>query len=217
MNLELLFNATRISGDSIFYETAIAHADKTIKNHFRKDGGSFHVVDYDPETGEVNEKVTHQGLNDESAWSRGQAWDLYGFTVCYRETKDVNYLNQAIKIAEFMGKHSNLPEDQIPYWDYNAPPGEETPRDASAAAITASALYELKNYVKGVDEKKYLQWAHDIIKSLSSEVYLAEPETNNGFLLKHSVGSKPHNVEVDVPLNYADCYFLEALSRQEKL
>lgn len=217
MNLELLFHATRISGDSTFYNIAVEHADKTIKNHFRKDGSSFHVVDYDPETGEINEKVTHQGLNNESAWARGQAWGLYGYTVTYRETNDSDYLDQAIEIAEFMRNHPNLPKDKIPYWDYNAPGREETPRDVSAASITASALYELQKYVDVEKKEVYRSWADQIMQSLKSETYLAEIGTNQGFLLNHSVGSKPHKVEVDVPLNYADYYFLEALLRQGEI
>lgn len=216
MNLELLFHATKISGDSAFYKIAVQHADNTIENHFRRDGSSYHVVDYDPSTGEVNEKVTHQGLTDDSAWARGQAWGLYGYTVAYRETNDRDYLNQAIQIAEFMRNHTNLPKDKIPYWDFNAVGGEETPRDVSAAAITASALYELDEYVDSRRKGLYKRWADQIMQSLVSDKYLAEIGTNEGFLLQHSVGSKPHNVEVDVPLNYADYYFLEALLRQQR-
>ena len=216
MNLELLFHATKISGDSKYYEIAVTHADNTIKNHFRPDFSSYHVLDYNKETGEIKARNTHQGFSDESAWARGQAWGLYGFVVCYRETKNEKYLDQAIKIANFIKDHPELPKDYIPYWDYNAPKTKDTPRDASAAAITASALYELSTFMPG-EKDIYLDFANNIMLSLSSPKYFAEKNTNKGFLLKHSVGSLPHNVEVDVPLNYADYYFLEALHRSSTL
>ena len=216
MNLELLFHATKISGDSTFYKIAISHANETLENHFRTDNSSYHVLNYDTSNGTVLNRNTHQGLADDSAWARGQAWGLYGFTVCYRETKDKKYLEQAQKIADFIKNHPNLPEDKIPYWDYNAPNETTTERDASAAAITASALYELSDLLESKGSK-YKAFANEIMASLSSPDYFADHGTNGGFLLKHSVGSLPHNVEVDVPLNYADYYFLEALYRLKKL
>ncbi|MDO5980164.1 glycoside hydrolase family 88 protein [Flavivirga spongiicola] len=216
MNLELLFHASKISGDSKYYDIAISHANNTIKNHYRDDFSSYHVLDYNKQTGEIEARNTAQGYADESAWARGQAWGFYGFMVCYRETKDEKYLEQAIKIANFIKNHPQLPKDKIPYWDYDAPKTKDTPRDASAAAITASALYELSTFVKE-DREMYLDFADTIMSSLSSSDYFAEKETNKGFLLKHSVGSIPHGVEIDVPLNYADYYYLEALYRSKTL
>lgn len=215
MNLELLFWASRISGDSAFYNIAVTHATTTLQNHFRADNSSYHVLDYDTVTGRVIERVTHQGYSDESAWARGQAWGLYGYTVAYRETKDERFLKQAVRIADFMLNHPNLPADKIPYWDFNGPsiPNEE--RDASAGAITASALIELSQYVAGGDA--YLNAASTILKSLSSPRYMAKPGTNHGFLLMHSTGHKPAKSEINVPLIYADYYFLEALLRYKKL
>ncbi len=215
MNLELLFWATKVSGDSSFYNIAVTHALTTLKNHFRSDYSSYHVVDYDTVTGKVKQRVTHQGHADESAWARGQAWALYGYTMTYRETKDKRFLEQAIRIADFMLSHPNLPKDKVPYWDYNAPgiPNEE--RDASAAAILASALLELQQYVDS--GKKYKDAATFILGSLASPEYLAAPGSNQGFLLMHSTGHKPHKSEIDVPLIYADYYFLEALIRYKKL
>ncbi|PCH76640.1 MAG: glucuronyl hydrolase [Flavobacteriaceae bacterium] len=213
MNLELLFHATRISGDSTYYNIAIRHANNTLKNHFREDSSSYHVLDYDLESGAIVARNTHQGYADESAWARGQSWGLYGFTVMYRETKDTRYLEQAVKIANFIKNHPNLPEDQIPYWDFNVKAEKDTPRDASAAAITASALLELCTYVDEDSNKIYKDWAIEIIRALSSKAYLAEKGTNNGFLLKHSVGSLPHNSEINAAINYADYYYLEALNR----
>jgi len=217
MNLEMLFEATKISGDSTFYNIAVTHANTTIKNHFRDDYSSYHLLDYDPETGHILKRNTAQGYKDESAWARGQAWGLYGFTIMFRETKETIYLNQANHIADFIINHKNLPEDKVPYWDYDAPVTKETPRDASAAAITASALYELSLYVDGDLKELYLTSANTIIETLSNEPYLAEVGTNEGFLLKHSTGHLPMDSEIDVPLNYADYYFLEALLRQRDM
>lgn len=212
MNLELLFWATRETGDSTFYNIAVTHANNTIKNHFRADNSSYHVLNYDPLTGSIQEKKTAQGLADESAWT--QAWGLYGFTVMYRETKDKKYLEQAEKIAAFMLNHPNLPEDKIPYWDFDAEAGPETKRDASAAAITASALLELKDFTMNDQLRTgYMQNAIAMIHILSSSTYLSEKGINGGFLLKHCVGHLPANSEVDVPLTYADYYFIEALKR----
>ena len=216
MNLELLFEASKISGDSTFWKIAIDHANTTMENHYREDNSSVHVVDYDPETGDVKVKVTHQGYSDESAWARGQAWGLYGFVICYRETKDQKYLDQANKVAEFVINHPNTPEDFIPYWDYDTPDIPDTPRDASAAAIIASALLELSTYVDN-QSARYFSHAENILKNLSSDEYLASPGTNNNFLLKHCTGNKPGDSEIDVPLVYGDYYFLEAILRYKEL
>nr|WP_052662303.1 glycoside hydrolase family 88 protein [Bacteroides acidifaciens] len=211
MNLELLFEATRLSGDSTYYNIAVLHADKTLKNHFREDGSSYHVVDYNPETGEVLKRCTAQGYSDDSAWARGQAWAIYGYTMCYRYTHRPAYLNQAKKIYEFIFTNSNLPEDLIPYWDFDALNIPKELRDVSAAAITASALYELSVFS---NNKEYKETADKIMKTLSSPAYRAEIGENHYFLLMHSVGSFPDCAEIDVPLSYADYYYLEALRRK---
>lgn len=212
MNLEMLFVASRLSGDKRFYDIANQHALKTLENHFRSDHSSYHVIDYHPD-GTIRKKNTHQGYSHESAWSRGQAWGLYGFTMSYRETKNPKYLEKAKQIANFFFTHPNMPEDMVPYWDFNAPniPNEE--RDASAAAIAASALLELCLYDTG-NREMYLSWVDKALISLSSEAYRA---TTPPFLLRHSVGSKPHNSEIDEPLIYADYYFVEALQRRKSL
>ena len=216
MNLEFLNWASRVSGDSKYADISKIHANTTLKHHFRKDNSSYHVIDYDPETGAVRNKHTHQGANHESAWARGQAWGLYGYTLMYRDTKDKAYLNQARKIAAFILDNPNLPEDGIPYWDYSVS-GPDVPRDASAAAITASALLELSGMVKGKESKRYLQAAEHILTSLSSPAYKAATGTNGGFLLMHSTGHLPGNSEIDVPLSYADYYYVEALIRYKQL
>ncbi|GAA0554336.1 glycoside hydrolase family protein [Chitinophaga japonensis] len=216
MNLELLTWATKTSGDRSFKKIAETHANTTIKNHFREDYSSYHVVDYDPANGAVLEKVTHQGAADNSAWARGQVWGLYGYTMMYRETRNKAYLDQAKHIADFVLNHPNLPKDMVPYWDFNAPGIPDAPRDASAAAVAASALLELSRYASGKDAARYWQAAEQMLTSLCSPAYLAAAGTNNDFILMHSVGSFPHHSEVDVPLTYADYYFVEALLRYKQ-
>ncbi|QIP12782.1 glucuronyl hydrolase [Spirosoma aureum] len=215
MNLEFLFWAARESGNKQFRDIAITHADNTLKNHFRPDYSSYHVICYNPD-GTVAAKKTAQGAADGSAWARGQAWGLYGYTVMYRETKDKKYLDQARHIADFYLNHPNLPADKIPFWDFNAPniPNEE--RDASAGAITASALLELSTY-GGPSAKTYYQSAVKMLQSLASPAYKANLGENNNFILKHSVGHKPGKSEVDTPIIYADYYFLEGLLRYDTL
>jgi len=215
MNLELLFWAFNESNDSIFYNVAVNHANTTLKNHFRSDYSSYHVIDYDTITGEAVKKNTHQGLSHESAWSRGQAWALYGYTMCYRETGLPQFLEQAKNVANYIFSHTNLPEDLIPYWDYDAPEIPDEPRDVSAATVTASALYELSLYDKENSER-HISRANKIIDSLNKS-YLAKEGGDYGFILLHSTGSKPGKFEVDKPLSYADYYFLEALLRKNKL
>lgn len=212
MNLELLFWASDYTKNPKYREIALRHADTTMKNHYRADYSSYHVIDYDTITGEVRSKGTFQGFADESAWARGQAWGLYGYIVCYRYTKDQKYLDFAENIADYIMKNVKT-EDKIPYWDYNAPDIPNAPRDASAAAITASALLELKDMVK--DGSKYYDYAETILKNLSGEQYLAKKGENKGFILMHSVGHLPANSEIDTPLNYADYYYLEALKRMK--
>lgn len=213
MNIEMLEWASLNSSDKSFADIARNHANSTIKNHFRPDYSSYHVLDYDLNTGEVRKKVTAQGVSDSSAWSRGQGWALYGYTMMYRFTKDPVYLKQAQGIAKFILNHPNLPKDKIPYWDFDAPEIPNALRDVSAGSIYASALLELGQYTSGKEKQNYVNAAKTMLKSLSSPKYRAALGTNGGYLLKHSVGSIPHNNEIDVPLTYADYYFVEALLR----
>ena len=196
MNLELLFEATKLSGDSTFYNIAVKHADTTMANHFRADNSCYHVVDYDPASGEVRKKQTAQGYADESSWARGQAWAVYGYTSCFRETGDSTYLDFACHIGDMIMDKVKT-DDAIPYWDYDAPVTPETPRDASAAAVTASGMLELSTMVS--DGQKYFDYAEKILKSLSSPAYLAKPGENCGFILMHSTGSLPNGSEIDTP------------------
>lgn len=213
MNLELLFAATRLTKDSSYYKIAVAHADKTLANHFRNDGSSYHVVNYNPKTGAVISKKTRQGYSNESAWARGQAWGLYGYILCYRETKLKRYLDQANKIARFLLQHPRLPKDKIPYWDFDAPNIPYALRDASAAAILATALLELTTYTSGSTKELYYNSAQFFIHYLSQPNYRTALGEKHNFLLKHGVGWFSANSEVDVPLTYADYYYLEAIIR----
>jgi unsaturated chondroitin disaccharide hydrolase len=213
MNLELLLWTSEFTGNPKYKEIAINHANTTMKNHFRADYSSYHVISYNPETGDVESKGTLQGFSDESSWARGQAWGLYGFTVMYRYTKDIKYLNLAHHIAANIMNHPNKTKDLIPYWDYNAPTIPNAPRDASAAAITASALLELSTMVEGIEKRSYFSYAETILKNLSTPNYLAKKGENGGFILKHSVGFLKKGVDVDSPINYADYYYLESLVR----
>ncbi len=229
MNLELLFFASKVTGDDRYKKIALSHAENTMKHQIRDDFSSYHVVCYDSQTGKVLSRETAQGYANNSTWARGQSWGIYGFTMTYRETQDPRYLNVATKMADYYINNEDLPSDYVAYWDFNANQNGYNPsvrskakemptnyRDASAAAVTASALLELSTF-KGVDAKKYRDAGVKILKSLSGSAYFAKYGTNGGFLLRHSVGSIAHGVEIDVPLVYADYYYLEALNRYKKI
>ncbi|AUP78510.1 glycoside hydrolase family protein [Flavivirga eckloniae] len=236
MNLELLYKAEKLSGDTSFKKIANVHANSTIKHHYRPDYSSYHSIVFNPETGDLIKKKTSQGYSDNSSWSRGQAWGLYGFTMCYRETKNMEYLEMAKNIAAYIMNSKFIPEDKVPLWDYhvgqeNYNPDIEIPvekfgkmRDVSAAAITASAFFELSTLVE-INAEHYYNYANDIVNVLSTDKYRAAKEEKNYFILKHSVGSIPHHVyynepnagQVDQPINYADYYFLEALVRKKEI
>lgn len=217
MNLEMLEWASKAFNDTVYSHVAETHANTTLKNHFRDDYSSYHVVSYDTITGQVEKKNTAQGYSDDSAWARGQGWALYGYTMMYRETGNEKYLQQAEGIADFILHHPNLPEDKIPYWDFDAPDIPNAKRDASAGALICSALIELSGYVPAEKSKEYLDVAETQLRSLSSPAYRAGLGENGNFLLKHSVGHMPNGTEVDVPLTYADYYYVEAMMRMKKL
>jgi hypothetical protein len=212
MNLELLTQAHKLCGVDSLLNVALTHANTTMKNHFRPDFTTWHVVDYEPETGDIRMKVTHQGYADDSAWARGQAWAVYGYTMMYREVSEPAYLAQAENIAKMLLER--LPEDGIPYWDFDSPDAPDSQRDAPAGAIIAPSFVELAGYTADKKlSKELMKMAEKQIRTLASPEYLAEKDRNGYFLLKHSVGSYPSNTEVNVPLTYADYYFLEALLR----
>ena len=224
MNLEMLCFMTRETGEQRFERVARRHADTTMKNHFREDFSTYHVVSYDTITGQPHAKNTHQGYSDGSAWARGQAWGLYGYTMMYRETHHPAYLHQAQQIAKFLMNHPRLPADKVPFWDFDAPEivngdlaNSPCKRDASAAAIMASALIELSQLDQSAMAPQWLALAEQQMRSLSSPAYLAEEGEQGGFILKHGVGHMPAKSEVDVPLTYGDDYYEEALIRLKQL
>jgi len=212
LNLEMLFEASILTGDNTYKNIAISHANKTLKNHFRQDYSTWHVVDYNPEDGSVFKKLTHQGISNESSWARGQSWALYGYTMCYRYTKNPKYLEHAKRIASFITE--NLPDDFVPIWDFDIKDNTIMHKDASAAALYASAYLELYSYTNNTEYKKL---ATNILKSLSTDKYFSTYGKNRGFLLEHSVGNFPRNTEIDTPINYADYYYLEALLRLKSI
>ena len=221
MNLEMLCFASatcRAKGDRAnadrFLKIAMSHADVTMRHHFRPDGGCYHVLDYDQETGRVKGIMRGQGASCETAWARGQSWAIYGYTMMYRQTGMRRYLDFAMKLADYAMGHPNMPADGVPYWDYGAP-GEE--RDTSAGAVMASALLELSRYVGEEGRVRYRAFAVKQLASLASDAYLSKGEEIGHFLLKHGVGHKPAGSEVDTPLDYGDYYFLEALVRFREL
>lgn len=214
LNLELLFEATKISSDSTYYKIAVNHANTTLKNHFRKDNSTVHVVVYDTITGKVKDKVTHQGFSAESSWARGQGWTVYGYTMAYRYTKDKAYLDQAEATANFFINNKYMPEDGIPYWDFNDPSIPNSPRDVSAATVVASALIELYGITKN---EEYLNYSKKVLKSLNSTEYILSSDVNGPFILDHSTGNWPKNDEIDEPIIYGDYYYLEAVLRMKSL
>jgi rhamnogalacturonyl hydrolase YesR len=214
MNLELLFEATKLSQDSIYHKIAIKHANTTLKNHFRADGSTWHVLDYNPNSGKVKSRITHQGIHDNSVWSRGQAWAIYGYTMAYRYTKDDTYLNRAVATANYMTTHRNMPEDGVPYWDLDHQAIPNISRDVSAGAIIASALLELYTYT---NNKRFLNYSIKVITTLKTETYILGQDVNAPFILDHSFGDWSKKLEMNEPIVYGDYYFLQALLRLKDL
>ena len=217
MNLELLMWASRQSGDKRFSDVALSHADQTDRRHFRPDNSAYHIVDYNPVNGKIIGYYAGQGASADAPWARGQSWGMYGFTLMYREARKPEYLARALKSADFLVNHPHLPADKIPYWDYEAAEIPHAPRDASAAAIMASALLELSNFAEASRAARYRDTAIRQLLTLSSPAYRAPVGENGNFILKHGVGHLPGNSEIDVPLNYGDYYYLEGLLRFKRL
>ncbi len=213
INLEMLFWAAKNGGNPYLYDIAVSHADKTMKCHFRPDYTSYHVAVYDTISGNLIKGVTHQGYADSTMWARGQAWAIYGYTVVYRETKDPKYLDFVQKVTDVYLER--LPEDKVPYWDFDDPSIPNAPRDASAAAVVASSLLELSTYLPNGTGKRYRDAAVEMLTSLSSDNYQSG-KSNPSFLL-HSVGHWPAHSEIDASIIYADYYYIEALLRLKRL
>lgn len=212
INLETLFWAAEQTGDNRYADIARSHADRTMLNNFREDGTSYHVAVYALPGGEFLRGCTHQGYADDSMWARGQAWGIYGFTMCYRFTGDKRYRDFAARIADVYTER--LPEDMVPYWDFDDPRIPDAPRDASAAAVVASALLELSTYFEGGDSARFRDSAERMLRSLDAGY--RSGERNPSFLL-HSTGHHPAGSEIDYSIIYADYYFIEALTRLHRL
>lgn len=213
INLEMLFWAAKNGGDHRLYDIAVKHAETTMKHHFRPDNTCYHVAVYDPKTGEFLKGMTHQGYADDSLWARGQAWAIYGYTVVYRETRDPKFLDFACKVTD--AYLNRLPKDYVPYWDFDDPAGQKAPRDASAAAVVASALLELQGYCDKADQERYYKAAQKMLTSLSSDKYQSREKRPS--FLDHSTGHKPAGSEIDASIIYADYYYLEALLRLKRV
>ncbi|MFI3301665.1 MAG: glycoside hydrolase family 88 protein [Rikenellaceae bacterium] len=215
INLEMMFWAAKNGGEEhkYLYDMAVRHADVTMEHHFREDGSCYHVAVYDPQTGNFIKGVTHQGYADETMWARGQSWAIYGYTVMYRETKDPKYLSFVQKVVDVYLK--DLPEDYIPYWDFSAPGIPDAPRDASAAAVVASALLELSEFLPNAKGAEYKDAAVKMLTSLASDAYKSGDARVS--FLDHSTGHWPAKSEIDASIIYADYYYIEALHRLKRV
>ncbi|MCK4733831.1 MAG: glycoside hydrolase family 88 protein [Methanophagales archaeon] len=202
-DLQLLWWAYEETGGERFYEVARTHSMRTVDEFIRDDYSTVHVIDFDLETGELQRKITVQGYSDDSCWSRGQAWAIYGFTLAYKHTRDELFLRTAEKLAEYFIK--NLPEDYVPYWDFNDPKKEL--RDSSAAAIASSGLLDL-SALSG--KKGFRDVAINILSSLCDN-YLCEEEKDG--ILKHGCFHKPEEKGADESLIWGDYYFIEAIMK----
>jgi hypothetical protein len=214
-NLEILFWASRNGGEPEWYDMAVSHALRTSEDHIRPDGGTYQIVDYDTTTGDYYTRTTKQGASAESTWSRGQAWGLYGFVMAYRETGDLRFLETACTLADYFV--DNLPDDYVPYWDFQASDIPDEEKDVSAAAIAVSGLIELSTMVtESRARQKYQLAVSNILTSLCSPSYLAEG-TNGCGILMHGVQNHNAGKGIDESSIYADYYFIEALLRYQDM
>ncbi len=209
MNLDLLFWASKETGDPSLASKATAHAHTVLAHQVRDDWSTSHTMDFNPDTGEFIKQDTHQGLSATSCWSRGQSWAVYGFAECYRETRDETFLNAVRNLAEYALSH--LPPDHVPYWDYDSPHIPDDVRDSSAASILASGLLLLGSLEADAVQKE--RWSHQATTILESLwCNYSSYGTNEPSILLHATRSKPHDM-ADHGLIYGDYYFLEALTR----
>ncbi len=209
MTLDLLFWASRETGEALFREQALAHARTSLARQVREDFSTSHGADFDPETGQFLGQKTHQGLSAASCWSRGQAWAVYGCADCYRATQDAYFLSMARSLASYALER--LPEDRVPYWDFSSPLIPHDVRDSSAGAILGSGLLHLAS----IEENPALasRWsraAEEILRSLWQKY--TSRESIEPSILIHATRSKPENM-MDHGLIYGDYYFFEGLIR----
>ena len=209
MNLPLLYWASEVSGDEKYRKAALAHTETTSNLIFREDGSTYHKYNFDVETGMPRNGSTAQGYSDQSCWSRGQAWGVYGFALAYAQTKQVKYLNCFKRAADYF--ISKLPEDTIPYWDFTFTDGDE-PRDSSAAVIAACGILEAAGLVSN-DEKIdfYLEICEKMTKSLLDK-YAIAPESGIDGLISGGTAFKAQG-QYDQALIFGDYFYMELLTR----
>ena len=213
LSIEMLFYVSEITGDTTYSGMAYQHALRTKQDFFRDDYSSYYLIDYDTINFEPRKKGTWMGDSDESTWARGHARAIYGAAITFRETGDSSFLDLARKTADFYMEHPRLPDDLVPFWDFDDPDIPNAPRDASAACIAASGILELSKYLPEDAQKKYFEFAVRTLQSLSSDQYRNRPDENLGFILKHSTGSRSWNIYIDRPKISADYYFIESLMK----
>ena len=217
MNLDMMFWAARNGGNKLLYDLAVTHAKTTMQNHFRPDGSCYHVAVYDTISGDFVKGVTHQGYSDDSMWSRGQSWAIYGYTMVYRYTRNRMFLDFAQKVTDiYIKRLKETSDDFIPLWDMDDSRGTMgAPKDVSAACVVADALLELQKYVGGEKGEEYKQFALQTLAQLSTSKY--QSGKKNVAFLMHSTGHHPAGSEIDASIIYADYYYLEALNRVKNI
>lgn len=181
LNMPLLFWASEVTGDPKYREKATAHILTAMNCVIRPDHSTYHTYFFDPETGEPVKGVTHQGNRDGSAWSRGQAWGIYGSALSYHFLKDPAYIDIFRKVTDYFVTH--LPSDLIPYWDFDFDDGSTEPRDSSSAAIAACGMLEMAKYLEPEEAEKYTALAEKLIKALCDHCAVKDHSESNGLLL----------------------------------
>lgn len=215
LNLPLLYWAYEQTGDPKYRDIAIIHAEKSRRYLVRGDDSSYHTFYFNQEDGTPIGGGTHQGYHDGSTWTRGQAWGIYGFALSYRYTRNPLFLDTSRRLARYFDKH--LPEDQVAYWDFDAPIEEGTPRDSSASAIAAAGVLELAEHLDDKDpDKAFFQdaavrWMASLVRNYST---MSMPEAE-GLLLHGSYHVRGDRGPDDFMI-WGDYYYLEALMRMER-
>lgn len=219
LNLPLLYWASEETGDSNYKEKADAHIHTALKVLIRPDYSAYHTFFFDPETGEPERGVTHQGYSAESAWSRGQAWGIYGIALSYRYTRKAEYIDLFDHVAGYFLEH--LPKNLIPYWDFIFTDGSDEPRDSSSAAIAACGMLEMAKYLDGRKQEFYINAAKRLMKALYDNCAVKDTTISDGQLLHGVYGRKtPYNDCIDHGIDecnlWGDYFYVEGLMRLYK-
>lgn len=211
MNIPLFFWAYEETGDKAYYDAGVGHYNTTLKYLIREDGSSYHHYQFDPETLKPVKGVTWQGHRDESCWTRGHSWLVFGYPNAYRYTKDEKIFDIHRAVTYYF--LNNLPEDLIPYWDCDFTTGSLEPRDSSAASVSVAGMLEMCKHLPDTSEMKkvYKDASGAILKSLIKNC-MNKGDDGDGIIL-HVTGSKPHGLLVDTIHTYADYFFVESLIR----